>query len=194
MTNNLRKAMMIALGMLMLMPPYRLPMGLIPEQNMVVKDEIVYGVPKLEIPKEELPKEEIVKEEIIKEEIVKEEIPKEEIIEPIVDIPKVERKYTSVELTAYCSCKYCSSGTGVTASGVQASQGTIATPKVIPMGTSIIINGEPYRAEDRGGSIIVNGNGTYIFDIWFPSHKQALDFGRVKARMYIEDGKYFIEY
>ena len=177
--NNLRKAMIIALGMLLLMPPYRLPMGLIPEQNMVVKDEIVYGVPKLEIPKEE---------------IVKEEIPNEEIIEPIVDIPKVERKYTSVELTAYCSCKYCSSGTGVTASGVQASQGTIATPKVIPMGTSIIINGEPYRAEDRGGSIIVNGNGTYIFDVWFPSHKQALDFGRVKARMYIEDGKYFIEY
>lgn len=187
--NNLRKAMIIALGMLMLMPPYRLPTGLSSEQNMVVKDETVYGVPKLEIPKEVIPKEEIVKEDIIKE-----EIPKEEIIEPIVDIPKVERKYISVELTGYCSCKYCSSGTGVTASGVQASQGTIATPKVIPMGTSIIINGEPYRAEDRGGSIIVNGKGTYIFDVWFPSHKQALDFGRVKARMYIEDGKYFIEY
>ena len=138
-------------------------------------------VPKVEPPKVEVPKVEVV-----------EEVPK---VEPVKPEPKVERVYYDVELTGYDSCTYCTGSTkGITASGKKASQGTIATPRNIPLGTLISINGEPYRAEDRGGAIVVRSDGVYVFDVWFPTHKQALNFGRVHAKMYEENGIYYIEY
>lgn len=84
-------------------------------------------------------------------------------------------KYT---LTAYCPCKKCSGGHGKkTASGKTAKQGrTIAVDKKkIKLGTKIKINGKTYTAEDTGGAI--KGNR---IDVYFSSHKKALQFGKKK--------------
>lgn len=103
--------------------------------------------------------------------------------------------YMPVELTAYDNDYACTkNGNGITASGVRASRGTIAVPKNIKLGSEIYINGEQYRAEDRGGAIKVRSDGTYVFDVWQPSHEAALKFGRKRGTMYVKDGKYYIEY
>ncbi|MCK5528976.1 MAG: 3D domain-containing protein [Kiritimatiellae bacterium] len=72
---------------------------------------------------------------------------------------------------------------GQTASGTIARPGTIAADtKLYPFGTIIYIEGYGYgRVEDRGGAI----NGQHI-DLYFRSHKQALEWGRrtVKARIW----------
>ncbi|MHC4268408.1 MAG: 3D domain-containing protein [Planctomycetota bacterium] len=84
--------------------------------------------------------------------------------------------------TAYCSCKRCCDKDpsdkwyGITASGKRAKWGTIAVDrKVIKLGSKLRIDGFPdtiFRAEDVGGAI----KGNHI-DVWFPSHKEALQFG-----------------
>ncbi len=84
--------------------------------------------------------------------------------------------------TAYCSCKRCCDKDpsdkwyGITASGKRAKWGTIAVDrKVIKLGSKLRIDGFPdtiFRAEDVGGAI----KGKHI-DVWFPSHKEALNFG-----------------
>lgn len=86
-------------------------------------------------------------------------------------------------LTAYCSCSRCCGkwASGNTASGKKAEANhTIATdPKVIPLGTEVVINKKVYVAEDTGGAI--KGNR---IDVFFDSHSDALDFGRQKAKVY----------
>ena len=64
---------------------------------------------------------------------------------------------------------------GVTASGIVAGAGTVAAdPKVFKFGTRLEIPGYGIgRVEDVGGAI----KGRHI-DLWFPSHKEALDWGR----------------
>ena len=84
--------------------------------------------------------------------------------------------------TAYCSCIRCCDKDpsdkwyGITASGKRAKWGTIAVDrKVIKLGSKLRIDGFPdtiFRAEDVGGAI--KGNR---IDVWFPSHKEALQFG-----------------
>jgi 3D (Asp-Asp-Asp) domain-containing protein len=84
--------------------------------------------------------------------------------------------------TAYCSCVKCCDKDpsdewyGITASGKKAKWGTIAVDrKVIKLGSKLRIDGFPetiFRAEDVGGAI----KGNHI-DVWFPSHKEALQFG-----------------
>ena len=84
--------------------------------------------------------------------------------------------------TAYCSCEKCCDKDpsdewyGITASGKKAKWGTIAVDrKVIKLGSKLKIDGFPetiFRAEDVGGAI----KGNHI-DVWFPSHKEALQFG-----------------
>ncbi len=84
--------------------------------------------------------------------------------------------------TAYCSCKKCcgkypwNKGYGITASGKKAKWGTVAVDrKVIKLGSKLRIDYFPdtiFRAEDVGSSI----KGKHI-DVWFPSHKKALQFG-----------------
>jgi 3D (Asp-Asp-Asp) domain-containing protein len=90
---------------------------------------------------------------------------------------------TIFEATAYCSCrKCCGKSDGITASGVRAKEGTVAVdPKVIPLGSRIYIEGMGYfRAEDTGG--MIRGNK---LDIWFPTHNEALKFGRKNVRVRI---------
>lgn len=93
-------------------------------------------------------------------------------------------KYT---LTAYCGCsKCCGKSDGITASGnkVKANHTIAVDPKVIPLGTEVMINGKKYVAEDTGGGI----KGNHI-DIFFDSHSDALDFGKQKAIVYVRRGK-----
>jgi 3D (Asp-Asp-Asp) domain-containing protein len=87
--------------------------------------------------------------------------------------------------TAYCSCKKCcdkdpsSKWYGITASGRKARWGTVAVDRrLIGLGTRLRIEGFPktiFRADDVGGAI----KGKHI-DLWFPSHRKALEFGRQK--------------
>ena len=97
----------------------------------------------------------------------------------------------SVELTGYCTCSYCSGNWGgLTAMGTQVRVGVVATPKSIPLGSTMYIphlsniNGGTFSVEDRGGAV-VEKNGVYVIDVFFNSHQEALDFGRVKTKAYL---------
>lgn len=92
------------------------------------------------------------------------------------------------KLTAYCACEKCCGkkpdhpAYGITKSGTRATAGrTIAVdPKVIPLGSEVIINGHTYVAEDTGGAIKSNR-----LDIYFDSHQEALNFGVQYANVYL---------
>jgi 3D (Asp-Asp-Asp) domain-containing protein len=100
------------------------------------------------------------------------------------------------EVTAYCNCEKCcdwekdaagrpvwSKGpqkgkpkaVGVTASGRTARKGTVAADtRVLPLGTRLWVEGYgECSVDDRGGAI----KGRHI-DLWFPSHKEAKEWGR----------------
>lgn len=78
------------------------------------------------------------------------------------------------KVTAYCSCAKCcgSYANGITAAGTTVTAGrTIAVDKnVIPLGTTVYIDGVPYVAEDTG----VSGNW---IDLYMDSHEAALQWG-----------------
>ena len=78
------------------------------------------------------------------------------------------------KVTAYCSCsKCCGKQTGITASGTRATAGrTIAASSQYSFGTKLLINGNVYTVEDRGGAI--KGNK---IDIYMDTHSQALAWG-----------------
>ena len=82
------------------------------------------------------------------------------------------------KLTAYCIENYphrCNDGDSTyTATMTNPTPGrTIAVdPKVIPLGSEVIIDGHTYIAEDTGGAI--KGNR---IDIVFETHQEALEFG-----------------
>lgn len=109
----------------------------------------------------------------------------EDAISPVIfpeteDIPSPESGSDSesgilFRCTAYCSCrKCCGKSDGITASGTIAKEGrTVGVDtSVIPLGSTVIIAGREYIAEDTGGA--VNGNQ---IDIYFDSHEEALAFG-----------------
>ena len=90
-------------------------------------------------------------------------------------------------ITAYCTCKICCgiySGNNRTASGtVPTSNRTIAVDTdVIPFGTRVVINGQVYVAEDRGGAI----KGKRI-DMFYMTHKEALRWGRRTMEVFLAD-------
>ena len=78
------------------------------------------------------------------------------------------------KITAYCPCaKCCGKQTGITASGTRATAGrTIAASSQYAFGTKLLINGQVYTVEDRGGAI--KGNK---IDVYMDSHAQALAWG-----------------
>ena len=89
------------------------------------------------------------------------------------------------KLTAYCACeKCCGKSDGVTATGTKATANrTIAVdPSIIPYGTTVVINGIEYVAEDTGGAI--KGN---IIDIFFDNHQDAINFGVQYADVYVKE-------
>jgi 3D (Asp-Asp-Asp) domain-containing protein len=113
---------------------------------------------------------------------------------PDIDtLPAKEVKRYSVILTGYDNDYACTqSGKGITANGVRASRGTMAAPSSIPFGTQIKIENAPVGVyprrvvEDRGGAIQVKNN-VYHFDVWFKTHKEALNFGVKKGYMTYEN-------
>ncbi len=70
---------------------------------------------------------------------------------------------------------------GVTASGTRVHPGTLAADtKHYPFGTIMYIPGYGYgRVEDRGGAI----KGPDKLDVFFKSHKKALQWGRQRLRV-----------
>jgi len=97
------------------------------------------------------------------------------------------------ELTAYCNCKICSEAWGAqTAMQTHTRVGIIAVPKEIPLGSKIYIpdlksynEDGIFNAEDRGGAVVRKKDGTYIIDIWLPTHEQVKEFGRKKTVVYL---------
>lgn len=87
-------------------------------------------------------------------------------------------------ITHYC-CEskgnphICGTGTGLTATGIPVAPGMVAVdPKVIPLGSTVIINGISYLAADTG----VSG---YAVDIAVPTHDEAIDLGTYKADVWV---------
>lgn len=87
------------------------------------------------------------------------------------------------EATAYCNCSVCCGkwAGGKTASGTTPTAGrTIAVdPNVIPLGSTVVVNGVSYVAEDTGSAI--KGR---IIDIYHRNHSEALSFGRQSVEVY----------
>lgn len=89
----------------------------------------------------------------------------------------------SFRITGYCSCRRCSAGWGGrTSSGSIAASGrTVAVdPRVIPMGSRLLINGTVYTAEDTGGGV----KGNHI-DIYCDSHAQARSLPFQSAQVFL---------
>lgn len=121
-------------------------------------------------------------------------------IYPPENVEPIERVLVA---TGYCPCGQCcgwrrtwygrpvyASGpnkgkvkkVGITASGRHARKGTIAgDASMYPFGTIMYVEGYGYgRVEDRGGDI--KGNR---IDLFFPTHRQAMEWGRQTVRVKI---------
>lgn len=89
----------------------------------------------------------------------------------------------SFRITGYCACRKCSAGWGGrTSSGAMAaSRRTVAVdPRVVPMGSRLLINGQVYVAEDTGGGV----KGNHI-DIYCDSHAQAKSLPFQSAQVFL---------
>jgi 3D (Asp-Asp-Asp) domain-containing protein len=99
-----------------------------------------------------------------------------QIVEAEVEAEPELQSIGTFKLTAYCACPQCCGdwSDGITYTGTTATAGrTIAVdPTVIPLGSTVYINGDKYIAEDIGGAI----KGHRI-DIFHPTHIDALEFG-----------------
>lgn len=136
---------------------------------------------------------EIALKEAEKIEQVEEIESEEEVIEESEIIEENYLTPITVELTGYCDCAYCCGvETGITAMGTHTRVGVIAVPQELELGTNIYIPLlTPYKSdgvfygEDRGGAIIRKSDGTFVLDVWFPTHEQALEFGRRTTTAYL---------
>lgn len=88
------------------------------------------------------------------------------------------------QISHYCCEKYkhiCGTGTGLTASGTTIKPSVISVdPNIIPLGSTLMINGRKYIAEDTGGMI----KGKKI-DMAVDTHKHALELGVYKTDVYL---------
>lgn len=87
-------------------------------------------------------------------------------------------------VTYYCCEPYahiCGDGDGLTATGLPVTPGVVAVdPEVIPLGSTVIIDGQEYLAADTGGAI----KGNHV-DIAVPTHQEALELGTKTAEVWI---------
>lgn len=106
--------------------------------------------------------------------------------EPVAEVEPQLTDLGEFKLTAYCTCGKCCGewADGITYTGTEATPGrTIAVdPKVIQLGSTVVINGTEYIAEDIGGAI--KGNR---IDVLFPTHQEALEFGVQYADVHIKN-------
>ena len=86
-------------------------------------------------------------------------------------------------ITAYCPCAECCGrwADGLTATGLPAGPGIVAVdPEVIPLGSTVIIDGLKYLAADVGVS------GKHV-DIAVSSHEQAVELGVRSEKVWISE-------
>lgn len=86
-------------------------------------------------------------------------------------------------ITAYCPCAECCGrwADGVTASGLPAGPGICAVdPDVIPLGSTVIIDGQKYLAADTGSGV----EGLHI-DIFLASHEETVAHGVRTADVWV---------
>lgn len=123
----------------------------------------------------------------------KTKIIKTETLVPEIRTVYVEREHKSdvkeikVKVTAYCPCVHCSGEFGnMTATGEIAKEGrTIAVdPNVIPYGSTVIVFGKEYIAEDCGAAIVGNE-----IDIFFENHEEAKEFGVQEIVVFVKEEK-----
>ena len=87
-------------------------------------------------------------------------------------------------VTYYCSEAYehvCGDGDGLTATGIPVTPGVVAVdPEVIPLGSTVIIDGQAYLAADTGGAVKSNH-----VDIAVATHQEALELGTRTAEVWV---------
>ncbi len=89
------------------------------------------------------------------------------------------------KISHYCCEPYkhiCGDGKGLTRTGISVHPGLISVdPNVIPLGSTIVIDGVEYQAEDTGG--MIKGNK---IDMAVDTHQEALEMGVYWADVYIK--------
>ena len=87
-------------------------------------------------------------------------------------------------VTYYCCEPYahvCGDGDGLTATGIPVTPGVVAVdPEVIPLGSTVIIDGQKYLAADTGGAI----KGNHV-DIAVATHQEADALGVTTAEVWV---------
>ena len=87
-------------------------------------------------------------------------------------------------VTYYCCEAYehvCGDGDGLTATGIPVTPGVVAVdPEVIPLGSTVIIDGQAYLAADTGGAI----KGNHV-DIAVATHQEADALGVTTAEVWV---------
>lgn len=87
-------------------------------------------------------------------------------------------------VTYYCCEAYehvCGDGDGLTATGLPVTPGVVAVdPEVIPLGSTVIIDGQAYLAADTGGAV----RGNHV-DIAVATHQEAEALGITTAKVWI---------
>lgn len=86
-------------------------------------------------------------------------------------------------VTAYCPCSECCGrwADGFTATGLPAGPGIVAVdPEVIPLGSTVIIDGQRYLAADTGVE------GMHV-DIAVSSHEQAVELGVRSEKVWVSE-------
>ena len=87
-------------------------------------------------------------------------------------------------VTYYCCEPYahvCGDGDGLTATGIPVTPGVVAVdPEVIPLGSTVIIDGQAYLAADTGGAV----RGNHV-DIAVATHQEAEDLGVTTAEVWV---------
>ena len=87
-------------------------------------------------------------------------------------------------ITHYCCEAYehiCGDGDGLTATGIPVAPGMVAVdPDVIPLGSTVIIDGQAYLAADTGEAV----RGNHV-DIAVDTHQEALELGTRTAEVWV---------
>ena len=85
-------------------------------------------------------------------------------------------------VTHYCTCTKCTKGSGRTATGTIPAEGrTVAVlPSQIRYGSTVVLNGHAYVAEDCGGGI-----GTNCIDVYVSDHAKALSLGMYYKEVFV---------
>ena len=87
-------------------------------------------------------------------------------------------------VTYYCCEAYahvCGDGDGLTATGLPVTPGVVAVdPEVIPLGSTVIIDGQAYLAADTGGAV----RGSHV-DIAVATHQEADALGVTTAEVWV---------